>query len=144
MLYNIESDEDVTFITDSNGQMLALTSNSLYKICVVKVNNNFSDAYSTSCPNVILDQEGNKCQAQCDEGKIKMMPEGICINKALCDLNINVYNADETECGLCKYFNPNGAKYKIINTINCIEEIPDNAEYYNENQKLLKCKINYH
>ena len=89
VLYNLEADE-VTFIPDSSGQMLAVTSNSLYKICTVKINNDCSNAYSESCPNVILDPDGNKCQENCDEGKIKMMPEGICIDKALCDLNVNV------------------------------------------------------
>ena len=86
----------------------------------------------------MLDPDGNKCQDHCDDGKIFILPEGICIDKSLCDLNIYVFNEDETECGLCKYFNPDGAKYKLINTLDCIEEIPNNAEYYNENQKLLK------
>ena len=34
--------------------------------------------------------------------------------------------------------------YKLINVQGCLNEIPNNAEYYNENQKLLKCKTNYH
>ena len=141
VLYNIEAD-DVTFIPDSNGQMIAITPTSIYKVCKVKVGDSCSDL--SECPNLLLDPDGNKCQANCDEGKIKSMPEGICIDKNLCDLNIYILNEDETECGLCKYFYPDGAKYRLISTSQCIDEIPNNSEYYNEYQKLLKCKTNYH
>ena len=99
VLYNIEAD-DVTFIPDSSGQMLAITSDSLYKVCVVKVNNECSD--TSTCAKIMLDPDGNKCQDHCDDDKIFIMPEGICIDKSLCDLNIYVFNDDETECGLCK------------------------------------------
>ena len=91
-----------------------------------------------------VDPAGNKCQDNCDEGKIKFMPEGICVNEELCDLDYYIFNEAKTECGLCKYFNPDTEKYKLIETSGCLDEIPDNAEYYNENQKLLKCKTHYH
>ena len=96
---------------------------------------------------MILDEEGNKCQANCDAGKIKLMPEGYCIKSESCDLNIYELNSDSTECGLCKYINSNSdAQYKFINTRGCISitSLPTNAEYYNENSKLLQCKTNHH
>ena len=73
-----------------------------------------------------------------------MIPEGICLNKHECNLNIYIFNEGETKCGLCKNINSNDAIYKLINVQGCLNEIPNNAEYYNENQKLLKCKTNYH
>jgi len=48
------------------------------------------------------------------------------------------------KCGLCSYFYPDGAKYKLINTSVCLSEIPDNAEYYNQQWNLYKCKEYYH
>ena len=38
VLYNIEA-EDVTFIPDSDGQMIAITPTSIFKVCKVKVGN---------------------------------------------------------------------------------------------------------
>ena len=75
------------------------------------------------------------------------MPEGFCINKESCDLNLYELNMDETECGLCKYINSNSdSQYKFINTRGCISitSLPINAEYYNEKSKLLQCKNNHH
>ena len=122
--------------------MIAITSTSIYKVCTVKEDNDCAD--TSSCANIMLDPTGNKCQSGCDTGKILTVPEGICIDKSLCDLNIYVLNEDETECGLCKNINPDGPIYKLINTEGCVAEIPNNAEYYNEVQKILQCKTNYH
>ena len=128
VLYNIESDEEVTFIPDSNGQMIAITSTSIYKVCTVKEDNDCAD--TSSCANIMLDPDGNKCQSGCDTGKILTVPEGICIDKNLCDLNIYVLNEDETECGLCNDFYPNGAKYRLINSPGCLENMPSNGLDY--------------
>ena len=146
VIYNVESDEEVTFVPDTNGNMIAITSTTVYTVCKVKSTDGASCLDTSNCAYLILDPEGNKCKDTnaCDDDKIKIMPEGICINKDLCDLNIYILNADETECGLCQYFYPNGAKYRLINTSECIEEIPDNADYYNKDQNLLKCKTDYH
>ena len=141
VLYNIEGD-DITFIPDSSGQMIAITQTELYKICIIKDNDECNNI--DQCPHIMLDPEGNKCQSNCDEGKIEMIPEGICLNKHECNLNIYIFNEGETKCGLCKNINSNDAIYKLINVQGCLNEIPNNAEYYNENQKLLKCKTNYH
>ena len=137
VLYNIE-EEFSTFIP-LNNEILAISSSNAYKICIIK------DGDSCSSGNLILDANGNKCQNDCDNGKIKLMPEGICINKADCDTNYYILNEEETQCGLCSYFYPEAEKYKLINTtIGCISNIPNNADYYNEKIYLLKCKTYYH
>ncbi len=140
VVYNIEADI-ISFTPDYNNHMLAMTSTTLYRICIYKNGDSCSD---TACSTLMLDPDGNKCQSSCDSGKIKLIPENICINLNLCDLNIYILNAAGTECGLCKNINPDGPIYKLINTTGCLSEIPNNAEYYNEAQKLLKCKTNYH
>ena len=122
--------------------MLAITKTSAYKICIIKNGDSCIDGCSSN--NLILDIYGNKCQSTGDSGKIKLMPEEIYINKEDCDLNIYILNSEETECGLCNYFYPNGNKYKLINNTGCISTIPINADYYNEKHNLLKCKTNYH
>ena len=89
LLYNIEGD-DITFIPDSSGQMIAITQTELYKICIIKDND---ECYNIDqCPHIMLDPEGNKCQNNCDEGKIEMIPERICLNKHECNLNIYIFN----------------------------------------------------
>ena len=147
VLYNFQ-EEITTFIPyikngDHNtGEMLAITKDSAYKICIIKS----GDSCLSSCTgtNFIRDPDGNKCQENCDSGKIRMMPEDICIKKELCDLNIFIMNSEETKCGLCSYFYPNDNKYKLINITGCLGNIPNNSEYYNEKLYLLKCKENYH
>ena len=141
ILYNIE-EEFTTFIPFSNnGEMLAISATSAYRICILKDGNSCLN----SCPNgnLILDPDGNKCQNYCDSGKIELMPEGICISQSTCDLNFFIINSDG-ECGLCSYFYPSESKYKLINIPGCLSTIPKNTEYYNEDLYLLKCKINYH
>ena len=146
VIYNLEGDEDTIFIPDTTGNMLAITSTSMYRVCFAKSSSGdyCENIGSETCTNIILDPERNKCQDACDEDKIQLMPEGFCIKKNLCDLNIYILNEDETKCGLCSYFYPDGAKYKLINTSVCLSEKPDNAEYYNQQWNLYKCKENYH
>ena len=145
VIYNIEGNDNIKFIPNSSGNMLAITDTSMYLVCMVKSSSEDSCISENDCVNLILDIEGNKCQSECDSGKIKIMPEGICINKEYCDLNIFVLNEAETECGLCNYFYPEGAKYKLINTNGCLEYIPNNSEIYGQQQwNLFKCKENYH
>ena len=147
VLYNIES-EFTKFIPISNHEMLAMNSTSAYKICIIKSENNGNTFCSETCSSgqLILDADGNKCQTGCGSDKIKLMPDNYCIKKNECDRNIYELNNDETICGLCSYFNngENGAKYKFINTAGCLSIIPNNADFYNENLKILKCKTNYH
>ena len=143
ILFNIE-EEIISFMPsfNSNNEILVITEASAYKLCLIKDGN----VCINDCTfgDLILDINGNKCQYYCDKGKIILMPEGICINKNDCDLNIFNFNTGETECGLCKYFFPEGNKYKLINSTSCISSITKNSDYYNENLNLLKCKTNYH
>ena len=148
ILYNVQA-EFTTFIpasTSSTIIMLGLTGDNVYQICIKKESGNCINECSGTNINLILDEEGNKCQSGCDPGKIKLMPEEFCIKNESCDLNVYEFNDDETECGLCKYINKDNSNnkiYKFINTRGCIDSIPDNAEFYNENSKLLKCMENY-
>ena len=147
IIYNIEA-EFKTFIPASTSDtiiMLGLTETDAYQLCITKSSQGYCINECGSSNKLILDSEGNKCQADCDSGKIKLIPEGICIKKEECDLSIYELNSQETECGLCKYIS-SSTPYKFINTRKCISitDLPNNAEYYNENSKLLKCKANYH
>ena len=45
-------------------------------------------------------------------------------------------------CGLCRDLN-SSYPYKLINTTQCINDIPEEAVIYNEQLKLLKCKSGY-
>ena len=147
ILYNIEN-TFTTFIPVSNSIMLGINENSAYKICIVKSGTDCSDSSYTN-DNLILDPEnGNKIGSECDSGKIKLMPEGICIKEELCDTKIYTLKTigGVKQCGLCSYFNnEDGSKYKFINSdIDCFSDFPNNAEYYNEQLFLLKCKTDYH
>ena len=141
VLYNIEA-EFTTFIPASTGStiiMLGLTETGAYQLCITKSSEGSCINECDSSNKLILDSEGNKCQADCDSGKIKLIPEGICIKKEECDLSIYELNTAETECGLCKYID-SSSPYKFINTRKCISitDLPNNAEYYNQNSKLLQ------
>ena len=143
VIYNLEGDENTIFIPDTTGNMLAITSNKMYRVCMLKNTTTGECVSESDCSNLLLDPDGNKCQENCDTDKIKMMPESICITLDKCDLHIYVLNTEQTECGLCSYFYPNGTKYKIINTQECLSYVPNNTEYYNQQWNLLKCKENY-
>ena len=56
VLYNIEADI-ILFTPDYNNHMLAMTSTTLYRICVYKDGDSCSD---TECSNLLLDPDGNK------------------------------------------------------------------------------------
>ena len=122
--------------------MLAITKDSAYKICIMKNSGSCLDSCINN--NLLLDSDGNKCQNNCDDGKIKLMPEGICIPLDECDTDIFMMNSEKTECGVCSYFYPDGNKYRLMNTNECIGTIPNNTEFYNSNLNLLKCKENYY
>ena len=48
--------------------MLALTQTSAYKICI----NKSGDSCSSPCSNLVLENDGNKCQTGCSSGKIEL------------------------------------------------------------------------
>ena len=131
-----------TFVPYSNTEMLAITQNSAYKICIYKNNNECSE---TCSGNLVLDTDGNKCKTEntCEVGKIKLLMNEICIDESLCDLNI--YDKNNTHCGLCKELYPN-TPYKLLNTSGCLNFIPNNSIQYNSNSylKIYKCKPLFH
>lgn len=127
ILLNLEEDI-VSIFSYPYGDILAITQSSVYKICILKYGgDSCMSAYAPT--DLLLDTSGNKIQIECDSNKIKLMPEGICINKEECDLNFFTLNNEETECGLCSYFYQEGNKYKLINTTGCLDSIPVNSEY---------------
>ena len=65
VLYNLE-EEISTFIPYSKTEMLAITQNSAYKICIIKDGSSCSASCSSN--NLLLDSDGNKCQSNCDDG----------------------------------------------------------------------------
>ena len=100
-MYNLEEDI-ISIFSYPNQDILAVTQNSVYKICIIKDGDSCINFDNSN--DWLLDTSGNKIQSECDSGKIKLMPEGICINKEECDLNFLTLNNEETECGLCSYF----------------------------------------
>ena len=122
--------------------MLAITSSNAYEICIIKDNNICIDSYDCINSNYeyILDLEGNKCGNSCDDGKILLVKEKICIDSC----NEEYYIIVNNQCGLCKDFYPD-KPYKLINTSQCFSEseIPIGTVIYNYNLNLLKCKQNY-
>ena len=142
VLYNIEEAEDATFIpydTSTSPYMLLITSTSAYKMCIVKNGNSCLETCSSG--SLYLDASGNYCSTSCLSGKIKLMPEDICISESECDTT--KYILQNSVCGLCSYFNPNGAKYRLIGSDGCLDDKPNNSEDYNSNLYLLKCKTDY-
>jgi len=129
------NEEITTFIPFSDSAMLAITKTTAYKICAY--NNNNDCAYT--CTSYLLDVNGNSCGTSCPNGEYLFSPSGVCINQ--CDSNI--YVSTGTICQLCKD-KDSSTPYKLINGTDCLSSIPDGAEYYNENLKLLKCKEGYH
>ena len=115
ILYNIEK-EMTSFIPYSKSEMLAITQNSVYKICIIKKDNICLE--SCDLDEFITNTEGNKCYHHCENNEIKFIPDNTCIEKNNCDTNIYVLNQEETECGLCSYFYPGGSKYKLQFIIN--------------------------
>ena len=144
VLFN--TDETITtFVPYSNTELLAITPNSAYKICIYKDSNNNQCLETCPSGNLILDIDGNKCKSnyECDEGKIKLIPNDICINNSLCDLNIFIKNS--SHCGLCKELYPE-TPIKLLNTFGCTSNIPSNSIPYNSNSYLniYKCKPLFH
>ena len=142
IIYNFPED-NITFIPYSKTEMLTITSNSAYKICFAKKNNNLC---ARKCPyeNLIIQQEGNFCVNECQNDEINLMPEDICIKTENCNISIYIINEEYNECGSCKFFYPLTTPYKFIQSTECISSIPDNAELYDEELYLLTCKNNYY
>ena len=144
VIYNFNFNEDlISFKPISSSEMLAITSTSAYKLCIIKSVDSCTDSCSSG--DLVPYSDGNKCQSEsdCDPGKVKLIPDNICINKDSCE-EYYTLNNEETECGLCSYFYPYGNKYKLIGKTGCLGSSPNNADYYNEALFLFKCKTDYH
>ena len=140
----------ITFIDENGGyqhsnSMLMITKDSAYRICAIK-NSNGDDCVE-ECPTgqkIIFDVDGNKCvdiNKNCDNEKINLIPEDICVSNSQCDTSIFMSNG--THCGLCRDMDDN-KKYKFINGTECLSEIPlEGAKIYNENLSLLVCDSGY-
>ena len=137
VVFNTE-EEILIYIPYSDISMLAITSTSAYEICVIKKDGFCID--SSGCPdgNYILNPEGNKCASLCGDGKFFLIREEICSDT--CDESI--YILDNYQCGLCKQLN-SSFPYKLMNSSGCFSSIPDEAEVYNNDSLLLKCKSGY-
>ena len=144
IVFNTIEDINV-FIPYSSNSMLAITSESAYRICLIQDSSN-ADNCLESCPddsnNLILDIDGNKCSSStaCEDGKYTLLPEGVCISSC----NTTIYVLQGNNCGLCRDLE-NTKKYKIIDSTICLSqsEIPVEAEEYNPNFYLYKCKSGY-
>ena len=68
--------------------MLAIASQTAYEVCVLKSSDFFISSCSNSGEGIILDIEKNKCGTECDEGKIEILPEHVCVNPTYCDTSI--------------------------------------------------------
>lgn len=120
------------YIPFSKYSMLAITDNSAYEICIISVDGKCIE----KCDNddIIINTKGkNYCKCP----KYYFIPSYKCIDT--CDLNFNI-NVDN-QCGLCKDLGGNKI-YKLINTTGCLEEIPDNTIFYDEDSFLLTCDEN--
>ena len=141
--YNIEQNENITFIpySDSNSEMLLISSSSINKICIIKD----STSCDNTCSNIVFDPNANLCQSECIEGKINLMPDEICIIENECDTSLYIIKTvnEKKQCGLCSYFNSNDYKYKFVGGNNCLDVKPNHSIYYNQVLSLLKCEENY-
>ena len=129
----------LTYEPYSSISMLAITADHAYEICVIK-DGSCKDSWGCTNTNYnyILDLQGNKCLESCENGKILLVRENFCNDT--CDESIYVLN--NNKCDLCKNFYPE-RPYKLINTSQCLSDIPDGAEIYNNKLNLLKCKSGY-
>ena len=136
VLFNIQK-EISSIIPCSNNELLILNINSAYTLSSIQDVDICIDSGSNSTNSTIILEENN------NENKVKLMPDGIYIDKYSCDLNIYVLSEDGNQCGPCNYFNSD-KKYKLVDSNECIDNIPENAEFYDQSLNVLKCKQNYY
>ena len=127
----------LNYTTYSKNSMLAVTSESAYKICAICINNECQD----SCDNTIFyDTENvNTCENSYKCNAYTLIPDQICIGS--CDTNI-FYDNGQNECGLCKDSGID-KPFKMINYSGCLKEKVENSYYINEEFKIITCNDNY-
>ena len=140
VIFNTDEDLDV-FIPYSTNSMLAINGDSAYRICFIRDSSNSTNCLdSCSSNNLLLDVDGNKCSNNCDENQLILLPEEVCISPS--DCNSLIYVIKDSKCGLCRDLEED-KKYKILNGTECLDEIPDGAEVYNQELYLLACQSGY-
>ena len=113
--------------------MLAITKESAYKICFY--NNDNNDCLEQCNGNTIYNSEtNNHCGNECETNFI-LKPNDICVNT--CDESIYIIKNNK-ECWLCKDLE-NENKYKLINYSKCLDKMPDNSYFINEQLYLVEC-----
>ena len=137
LIFNTDKDI-LEFKPYSNNSMLAITKDSAYKICAVRDGDNCINECSNGFVPV-YDTKSNVCKSKKECDNITLIPDDICLEN--CDTNI--FTLKGKECGLCKDIYQTTTPKKLMNTSNCIDSIPENAEYYNEDLELLTCKNEY-
>ena len=126
-----------TFIPYSDKAMLAITSDTAYRICAYNDGNDCTD----DCPEgYIIDPNGNKCRNStfCPPGKYILVPDWDCVYPC----NTSIYIIEEQECGPCNYFYSE-YPYKFLNGTKCLNSPPDNSEIYDEELNILICREGY-
>ena len=125
----------ISFIPYSDKAMLAITPDTAYRICAYNDGDNCTD----DCPGgYVIDTSGNRClnSTFCPYDELLLMPEEECVKN--CNTTINIII--ERQCGPCGYFYPNNS-YKFVNGTKCLDTIPNWAEIYNNESKLLICHV---
>ena len=133
------TDEKInTFIPYSNYSMLVITDESAYELCIIQ-DDNGKCLEQCSSENLLLTVDGNICSSgsSCGEGKYMLKPEGVCISEC----NTSIYIKIGTDCGLCRDIG--SGQYKILDSTECLEQVPDTAEISDPALYLLKCKSGY-
>ena len=138
ILFNINQ-AVVKFEPYSDYEMLVIKSDSANKICLYKS----GSSCVASCPSgtsLVLNVNGNECKSSTTCQNYTLMPDNICID--VC--NTNIYKLDDTNkiCALCNYFG-SSSPYRIMNTDECLENKPNNTDFYNEKLYLLVCSNGY-
>lgn len=127
--------ETITSFTPfSDKAMMALTPTTAYVICAYNDGENCTDF----CPEeYVIDPSGNYCGPTCPNGQYKFIPNETCVEN--CDQKF--YKLIGKKCGLCKDIDKNN-QYKFINGLNCLNDIPEGAIYYDQDLFILKCDEN--
>ena len=139
VIFNTD-EEIVDFKFYSYNAMLAITKNSVYKICTIK-NNDDTCKDDCSSGKLVLDTlKPNQCNSENKCDNFILMPDEICIEE--CDENLFTKNGKQY--GLCRDLNKE-KPYKFVNSEGCFSksELPNNTIVINEKLFLVKCKENY-
>ena len=132
------NEEIKSFIPYSDMAMLAITSNTAYRICAY---NNGNDCIDYCPEGYILDISGNRCKNSsfCPPNKYILVPSGDCVDS--CNSTINITNGQK--CGPCSYFYPE-SPYKFINGTICLNSPPNGSVIYDKELCLLICQEGFH